>query len=424
MIYKKIEHHNYNVIGVKTDKYKSCLVEVIFHKNISENDLVERALLTDTMCFSTKSFPLKKNLVIKCQDLYNASVSASVNKLGNELETSFSCSFICPKYVPEKEYLEEIIKLLFEVLFNPNVVNDAFDSRSFNIIKKQILSDIDNIKEDPNKVSISNALKMAFKNNPTSYGLIDKKEYLEDLTSDKLYQIYQDMLSKDLCDIFAIGDLDIKQVDDLISKYYKNNIIKTSSVNPYLNNIPKNRVGKYEDSGNFVQSNLIMIYNLNNNAKKDLQITPYVFNNIFGNGSLNSKLFRYLREENSLCYGVSCMYLRFDKILIIKVSLAYHNIKKAILLIQNALKEMIKGTFTEDELEEAKKSAVFSVKIAEDYIGGLLNNIIFNYYDELPLPAERIQIIKALNKDDIKRFAKSLKLDTIYVLKEGQNETN
>lgn len=424
MIYKKYEHPNFNLIGINNNKYKSCLIEVIFRKNIKEHDLIERSLLADTMCFSTKNYPQKKDLVIKCQDLYDLTINSSVSKLGNSLETSFCASFVCPKFINEENYLDNIVELLFEVIFNPNIINNSFDIRSFNITKKQLINDVVTIKEDPNKVAISGALNSSFKDSPTTYGMINEKEYLEDISPDRLYNIYQEMINKDLCDIFVIGDIDLETVNNLVSKYYINNVIKTQNIDLYIKNISAKRIKTTCHNGNFVQSNLVMIYNISDLEKKDLQITPYIFNNIFGNGSLNSKLFKYLREENSLCYGVSCMYLRFDGILIIKVSLAEENIKKAIILIKKALVEMTKGKFLDSELEDAKKSSVFSVKMAEDYIGGLLNNYIFNYYDDFPIPEDRIKIIKETKREDIIRFASSLKLNSIYILKEEQDETN
>ena len=424
MIYKKYKHPNFNLIGIKNDKYKNCQIEVVYRKNIYEHDLVERSLLGDVMCFSTKKYSTKKKLCTRYQDLYNLSIFSSINKLGSSLETSFNCSFICPDYIKEEAYLEEVIEMLFEVIFNPNITNNSFDLRSFNIVKKQLLNDISNIKEDPHKVTISGSLKAAFPDSPTAYGMINEKDYLEDLSSDHLYNIYLDMVNKDLCDIFVIGNIDLDKVNDLVAKYYQNNIVKTNVVNLYLQNSVRKKCLMIEESNNFVQSNLVMVYNIGDLSKNDLQVTPYIFNNIFGNGSLNSKLFKYLREDNSLCYGVGCLYLRFDGILIIKVSLAYENIKKAISLVKKALIEMTKGDFKDTELDDAKKNAIFSIKMAEDYIGSLLNNYIFNYYDDFPIPEERIAIVKKITRNDIIRFASSLKLNSIYILREKNDEDN
>ena len=324
----------------------------------------------------------------------------------------------------EKDYLDNVIELLFDVIFNPNIKNNSFDIRSFNITKSRLINDIIDINEDSNRVSLSNALKIACKNTPSAYVLKDELDYLKDFQADSLYRIYNEMINNDLCDIFAIGDLNLEITNDLIAKYYDNNIIKTSKVNMYLKNKVKNKVLTATDEGSFVQSNLIMIYNLHTQDKNKLQIIPYVFNNIFGNGSLNSKLFKYLREDNSLCYGVGCIYLRFDGLIIIKTSLSKSNIDKAIKLVKKALKEMKKGIFLEEQLEEAKKSAIFSIKVSQDYIGGVLNNYIFNYFDDLKLPEERINLIKSIAKQDIINFSKELKLNTIYILKEESDEEN
>ena len=118
------------------------------------------------------------------------------------------------------------------------------------------------------------------------------------------------------------------------------------------------------------------------------------------------------------------MYLRFDGLLVVKTSLAKENVAKAIKLVKKCLNEMIKGNFTDEELKEAKESAIFSVKMSEDYIGSVLNNYIFNYYDDFKLPEERIKVIKQVSKEDIIGFAKSLKLNTIYTLEEESHEEN
>ena len=422
MIYKEFKNSNYKVIGIKNNKFKSCEIEVFFSKKIEKHDLVERILLGDTLIFSTKTYKTRKELVTKCQDLYDTSIRYSVNKVGNMLNTSFNITFICPKYLKEKDYLDDVIKLLFEVIQNPNVKEDAFDERSFNITKNKLINDIKDINEDPNKVALSNSLKAAFDGTSTAYVLKDELEYLNDISAKDLYKIYNDMILNNMRDMFIIGDLNLDKTNELINKYYIDKKVKSSKFNIYLTNKKRTKVLEVNEKGNFVQTNLVMIYNLSSKDKKDLQIIPYIFNNIFGNGSLNSKLFKYLREDNSLCYGVGCLYLRFDGLLIVKTSLAKENVSKAIKLIKKALNEMIKGDFTKEQLEEAKKSGIFSVKMSEDYIDSTLNNYVLNYYDDFILPEERIKYIKTITIEDITNFANSLKLNTIYTLEEETNE--
>lgn len=420
MVYKKYEYPNYNIYAIKDNKFKSCYIEVIFRKNILQHDLIERALLVDTMVHSNKDYPKRKDFVIKCEELYNTTITSAINRLGNSIFTSFCASFINPKFIEEKDYFEEVVKLLMNVIFKPNIKNHEFDLRSFNINKNNLLNEIDTIKENPGKISIIKALKALDETSPSSYGLIDQKAYLEDLTASDLWQIYHDMLKKDVCDIFVIGDLDLENLAITINKYFLNRVIKNTNPSLYLNNKVAKKSKIIVEPGNFVQTNLIMIYNAVDLDFKQRNIIPYVFNNIFGNGTLNSKLFKYLREENSMCYGVSFMYLKYDNLAMIKVSLAKENIPKAIKLIKKALNEMIKGEFTEDNLEDAKKNAIFSINMAQDNQSAVLGNYIFNTIDDFPLPKERIKLVKELTKEDIISFAKKLKLNIIYTLEEGK----
>ena len=421
MVYKKFEYPNYNIYGIKNDKFKSCHIEVIFRKNILEHDLVERSLLVDTMLHSNKDYKKRKDFVIRCEELYNASYTGVVNRLGNSLFTSYCSSFVNPKYIDEDNYLDEVIKLLMTIIFKPNITNKEFDLRSFNINKNNLLSEIDTIKENPNKISIINSLKALDNNSPSSYGLIDQKEYLSDITPSKLWEIYHDMLKNDVCDIFVIGDIDLDALACIINKYFLNRVIKNTKPTLYLNNISVKKTKEINEQGNFGQSNLIMIYNTYDLNFNERNIIPYIFNGIFGNGTLNSKLYKSLREENAMCYGVSFMYLKYDNLAMIKVSLAKENVLKAIKLIKKALNEMIKGDFTLENLEDAKKSAIFSINMAGDNQGALLGNYIFNTFDDFPLPEERIKIIRELSKEDIMMFAKKLKLNTIYTLEEGSD---
>ena len=422
MLKKLISHPNYDLLCIKTDKFKSCHIEVSFRNEIKEHDLIERSFLTDLMSYSTLNYPTKKEWTIKREELYNLSLYGYCTRLGNIINTYFSCSFVAPKYIKEEEYLEEIVKTLMEMIFNPNVINNAFDLKSFNVVKNKMKSYISDSKEDPYMVSISNGLNTAFPNSVSRYGIIKEEDYLEEITPDLLYTSYENMIKNDQVTVFAIGDMDSNYLDSLIHKYFNCNIIKNNSYRMYVeNNLRKKPLVK-EGQSSFVQTQLLMIYNFEGLTKELREVVPYIFNNIFGNGSLNSKLFRYLREENSLCYGVGSMNFKYDNIAIIKVSLAKDNISKAIKLIKKAVKEMQTGDFSLEELEDAKKSATFSIKIAQNNILSTLNNYIFNYYDDFSLPEDRLKRIKSITKEDIIKFAKCLKLNTIYTLNEGGSD--
>lgn len=139
-----------------------------------------------------------------------------------------------------------------------------------------------------------------------------------------------------------------------------------------------------------------------------------------GNGGLTSKLYKSLREENSLCYAITSMFLKYDNLLVIQLSLEKENIKKAVELIKKCLKSMIKGDFTEEDIENAKKNIIWSLNLSLDNNVSLINNYVFNIIDDLPLLEERKELFSKVTKEEIIAVAKKIKLNTIYSLNGGQ----
>ena len=78
---------------------------------------------------------------------------------------------------------------------------------------------------------------------------------------------------------------------------------------------------------------------------------------------------------------------------------------------------MLNGNFSDEELDNAKKTIVSSIKMSEDTLGGIINNYLFHDLDNLPLYEERIKEFKKVTKEDIMNVAKKVKLNTIYILK-------
>ena len=162
-----------------------------------------------------------------------------------------------------------------------------------------------------------------------------------------------------------------------------------------------------------------MVYNLAKLTKRESYLVMRLFNLIFGTGGLTSKLYRYLREENSLCYSVSSMFQLFDNLLIIYAGIEKKDKNKCVKLVKKALKEMVNGDFSDEELENAKKNCISSLKMSIDTPSGNINSYLFHESLDFPLFDERIKDIKSVTKEEIIKVAKKIKLNTIYLLSGG-----
>ena len=108
--------------------------------------------------------------------------------------------------------------------------------------------------------------------------------------------------------------------------------------------------------------------------------------------------------------------MKYDKLLVIHVSLEQANVNKAINLIKKCVKEMISGDFLDSDIVDAKTNLIMSLDLANDNNVAILNNYVFNYFDNLPGLDERKEMLKKVTKEDIMKVAKKLKINTVYVL--------
>lgn len=415
MEYKVYDCGNYKVHTIKTDKFKNCSMEIMFRNNLVKEEITENNMLVDMLMHSSKKYPKRRDVAIELENLYSSSIRGFASRLGNSIMLSFVTDFLNPKYC-EKGYLEEILTMSFEMLLNPNIVNDEFDRRSFNIIKNRLKSDIESLKENATKYAFRRSLTHMDESSPSSYYMVGYMEDLENITPSSLVKTYNKVLNNYVCDIYVIGNLDMEEVVSIIKDKFNINSSRNKDIELYVNNNVRKKGQDICEVGNYEQDSFVMIYNLDNLSKREKDFVIHLYNIILGSGGLTSKLYKYLREENSLCYVVSSMYQKYDGLLMIYSGIDKKDKKKCIKLVNKALNEMLNGEFSDEDLENAKKSVVSSIKMSEDTNGGIINNYLFNELDGLPLYDERVKEFKTVTKQEIMDVAKKVKLNTIYLL--------
>lgn len=421
MKYKTYNCNSFNVYTIKTDKFKTSHIEVVFRNVAKKEEMGKYSFLADMLSESCFDYPKKRDMLIRFEELYRMVLYAQTLRVGNILNLNFSLDFINPTYISDKSYLEEVIKTLFQVIDKPNVRNDEFDIKTFNIVKERIKREINSLKENPVKQSIKEAFKTMGGKTATSYELLGTLEELEDINPSILYGAYKTLRKEFVVDIFVIGNLNMDDVVSLINKYFKNRYIVNKRLDLPVDNkvVRKVHIGSLDTLN--VQSNLVMLFNLKDLSELEKNVTVHVFNYLFGNGGLNSKLYKSIREENSLCYAINSMYLKYDKLLLVQISLDNTNEKKAVNLVKKELKNMQNGKFTIDEVNDAISNMIMSLDMTLDNNMSILNNYIFNVYDNFPLVEERKKLFKTITKEDVMRVSKKIKLNTIFCLKGGDN---
>ena len=138
MEYKIFNCNSYNIHTIKTDKFKTVRMEIVFSQEVNKSKMPIYTFLADILADSSKKYPHRKDISIRLEELYKANFYSITNKVGNLFTITFVMEFIDPSYINEKDYLENAIKFPLNIINNPLVKNREFDLTNFNIIKRRI----------------------------------------------------------------------------------------------------------------------------------------------------------------------------------------------------------------------------------------------------------------------------------------------
>lgn len=420
MVYKMHKNGSYNIHTVKTDRFKNIKMEIVFRNNIQKETIAIRTLLFEVLLETSEYYKTKRDLILKCEELYNALVYSHSSKIGGEVLSTIVVDFLNPKYTRD-DYLCDALKLPFDILFHPNVVLGEFDLKTLDIVKNRFIADLKCIKENPKKYALREALNYMDAESVSSVNINGTIETIEAITVGDLYQEYLNCLNHDYIDIFIIGDIDEDRVIDEINKYANFKTIKNHGLNLFIDNKKCKKVREHHVDSDFTQSQIVAIMNVNGLSEKMQKYDAQIFNMILGGGSLETKLYKNLRDKNSLCYNVYSLYLKYDNLLVIGTSVDKKNVNKAIKLIKSSIDEMYENVSNE-EVSRAISSVITSINMSTDSPGQIIDQYLFQYISSLDSIDERLKNYKKVTKEDVMKVASHLSLNTIYVIEGDENE--
>ena len=402
---------------IKTDKFRSINIKVLFKEEIKKENITKRNILTDYLIVSTNTYKTRKELALKIQDLYSLFLSSFNTRIGNYFITRFNLSLLNPKYT-EDTMLEESIKLFHDVLFNPNVKNNAFDKDIFNMIKNNIEKEIITSDEDP-KMYANVKMFEHIGSKAYSYKGYGYLEDLKNINEKNLYEYYKEFISKNDVDIYIIGDFNEKEIISLVKKYLNFKTLKKEKCELTIKHDKiRKRAQSIIEESNFNQSKLAIACKLKDLTEFERKYVINLYNMILG-GGFNSKFMQKIREQNSLAYYINSNVNKADNLLIIQSGISSENYDKVIKLIKQILKNM-DNIVCEDDLKEVKIEYLSILEETYDNIDSIVENEIASNLLKLDNYEIRKKEIQKVSLQDIKNISKKIHLDTIFFLK-GDN---
>ena len=420
---KKEVKQGINLHNINTNKFKTNLYAVFLATPLNRENVTKNALLTAVLRRGTKNIESQVLISKKLEEMYGASFDCGIEKTGDNHIIKFYLETINEAFLPEKEELDKkCIELLFDIILNPLVQNDGFKPEYLESEKKKLKQIIEGKIDNKRTYSFERCVEEMFKDEP--YGLY-KFGYVEDLekiTPQNLYQYYKKLIKKCKIDIFVSGNLKDTDINNLIENNAEIKALEARTPE-YVENkensekIPVREEKVVEEKMQVGQGNLVIGLSSNSQIKNE-KFVMSVYNAILGGGA-NSKLFQNVREKNSLAYTAGSTFRRQKNTIFIRCGIEIENYQKALDTIKEQIEDIKNGNFTEEDIENAKKLIVSSVK----GISSEQDTEITYYYgqelsDTFTTIDDYITKINNVTKSNIEEVAKEIWINTVYFLRD------
>lgn len=413
---------NTNLHVIKSDKFKTNLIGIYIQRPLLLEEATKNTLISMILQRATEKSPSFKEINNRLEDLYGGIILSDVVKKGEKQILQIKMQLPNSKYVNDTTILDKGLKLLNEVLNYPYIENQGFSEEYFEQEKENLKEKIKSRINDKMKFAVDRCVEEMCKNEKFSVYEYGDLVELEKINRYSLYEHYKRILNKSLIDIFLVGDVDENNAYDLISKNISIHNDEPEKIPREIINKEITNIKTVEDNFNINQGKLTLGYRTNIPYESELYEASVLYSNILGGGP-NSKLFKNVREKESLCYYIFSKIEKFKSIMLVSSGIEFKNFNKAKDLINQQFEQLNKGNFDNDDIVIAKKSILTSIKSLTDAPNMLMDfyysQVLSDVKDDIDIIMEKIN---SVDKNLIIKAGKSIELDTIYFLNKLKEE--
>lgn len=404
---------------IKTDKFKSNLLSYYFLRPLSKEEVTKNALLPLVLKRGTEEYSTNLEMQRKLEETYGANFSIAINKRGEKHVLRFTIETVNGDYVGDKDYIYEVIALLKSIIYKPVLEKGSFRKDYVEQEKENLRRKIEGRINDKRSYALDRCIEEMCRNEKFSIFPLGNVNDLKNIDEDILYKHYQNVLNTSQIEIFYVGEYDEKLIEYIkeAAQIQREKVLTLPREQIISGVKTKNMVCEDMD---VTQGKLVLGYRTGIPYEDRLYNGLILASDILGGGP-NSKLFRNVREKESLAYYITSTVFKYKSIMLIDGGIEFDNFEKTIDIIKEQIEEIKNGNFTDEDIDVSKKSIKSSTESIKDSIF-----LISEYFFSQILSEDNRSLEQVLNdidsvtREEIIESISKVALDTIYFMKNSK----
>lgn len=405
-----------NLHFLQSKKFKTNKIKVRFSSPLDENTVAARVLVACMMETANQKYPTSQLFREKLASLYGVELSTSVSKRGRVHYVDLNISFVRDDFLSKKNVLtDEVLDIIETIFFSPLVVEDHFDSDTFDVEKKNTTSDLESEIEEPYYYAHGQLNQLFFEDETIGMSRLGKVDLVRQETAQSSLSQFHQMLQLDNIDFFFIGDFNEVAIVDRVNQFEfkpRDNNLSVTYQQPFTNVVRE----KLEQKQN-QQSILELGYHFSTQYGESLHIPLVVLNGMLGAFS-HSRLFQIIREKEGLAYTISSHFDIFTGFMRVFAGIDKESRTKVMTLIMRQLNDLKRGKFTESELQLTKEMLVNTTLLAQDRQNTLIERkYLKTILGKKVLSLEEwLESIDKVSREEVIEVAKTINLQSVYFM--------
>ena len=398
-------------------RFKQGCLSFAMIRPMCQEEAAVNALIPAVLLRGTEKNPDLRTITLRLDDLYGATLGTQVRRVGDYQTTGLYCAFLEDRFaLPGDKILEPMVDFLREVLLEPVMENEGFDISFVESEKKNLIATIESELNDKRAYAMGRMIRSMCR--ADSYGVprLGEAKDVAAITPQGAYAHFRKCLRESRIDMFYVGSAPAEEVARLLMPIWQEidrNYQKLPGQTPFQDAGGEDITEQMDVS----QGKLCMGFVTPATNRDEDFVAMQVMNTVFGAG-MTSKLFMNVREKRSLCYAIGSSYYGSKGIVTVSAGIDFDKEQQVRQEILRQLEDIRAGNITEEELVAAKEALLSSLRGTHDSPGA-----IEGYYATAALsgmkltPQSYMDAVRAIEKEDVARMARQLRLHTTYFLK-------
>ena len=303
--------------------------------------------------------------------------------------------------IPSKDF-ELALKMHEDMLLNP-----LFPRHELEKERKVVIEEISRGLDNPQNILYKNFNSGFYKTHPYRYDVIGKKEIIEKITQEEMFDFYNKWYVPQNMTTVIVGDIDEKKIIDLLKSTFNKKISDKYYPKTYkVDNAPKAPIVINKELD--VQTGYYILGFKGTKPTNNDSYALDVLSVILGDGR-SSILYQNIKEQKQLANSITSRNSssKDDGLFLIYATFDTEKLDKLDLSIKKEIENIKKINVSNEVLSRAKKIIEKDVFYSRESVSNIANELgyISVVSDDLSLYSNYIEDIKKVTSNDIKRVA-------------------